>query len=165
MIFIFYELKERVDTQMNLDIRIVNPILKEEHLPKYSTESSAGIDLRACISNPISIGPNQTVLIGTGIAIDMQSSNMFGMCVPRSGLGTKGIILGNGTGIIDSDYQGEIMLPLWNRSNKDFIINPFDRVAQLLFLPIIRIDSFNIVEQFKSKTERSINGFGSTGVN
>jgi dUTP pyrophosphatase len=149
--------------QINVDIKIIkanpNPELT---LPSYGTAGSAGLDLRAAIDEPIIIKPNQVILIPTGLAIYIKDPNYAAMILPRSGMGHKnGIILGNGTGLIDSDYQGEWQISAWNRSEKEFKIDPFERIAQVIFVPIVHAQ-FNIVDAFTA-TNRGTGGFGSTG--
>lgn len=136
---------------------------KEFSLPTYGTEGSAGLDLRAMITEPLSIQPNETVLIPTGISIHINDSNVCATLLPRSGLGHKnGIVLGNLVGLIDSDYQGPLMISCWNRSNTAFTINPGDRIAQMVFLPVIH-PTLKVVKQF-SPTTRGEGGFGHSGV-
>ncbi|MCR3754968.1 MAG: deoxyuridine triphosphatase [Candidatus Westeberhardia cardiocondylae] len=142
---------------------IKNKIQKKLHLPKYITPGSSALDLRACIKHPIKIHKNQTLLIPTGIAIHISNPNITGIILPRSGLGHfHGIILGNSIGILDSDYQGEIKLSMWNKNKKTFTIKPNSRIAQITFISIIRA-KFNIVKSFKYKTKRNKQGFGHTG--
>lgn len=149
---------------MNIDIKILD---ERAGLigPKYATPGSAAMDLIACIDEPIYIHPGAWGLIETGIAIHIEDPTVCAIILPRSGLGHKqGIILGNGTGLIDSDYQGELMVSLWNRKTLGtdmFKLNPGDRIAQLMFIPIVR-PSFTIVQEFDA-TERGKSGFGSTG--
>ncbi len=150
----------------NIDIKILNNKITN-FLPQYATHGSAGLDLRACVDNPIVINSMQTTLIPSGIAIHIADPNLCGIIIPRSGLGhNHGIILGNLVGLIDSDYQGELKISVWNRSNTDFVINPLDRIAQLVIMPIIKT-TFNIVDEFtqnsKNINQRGNNGFGSTG--
>ncbi len=131
-------------------------------LPTYATDGSAGLDLRACVDNPLIIKPGNTKLVSSGIAIHIEDKETAAVILPRSGLGhKKGIVLGNLVGLIDSDYQGEILISVWNRSNESFTINPLERIAQLVFLPIIQID-FEIVGDFNIST-RGEGGFGSSG--
>lgn len=146
---------KKIDIKI-LDSRIGNQI----PFPRYSTYGSAGLDLSACIKEKeLLLSPNMTKLLPTGIAIYLKDSNLTALILPRSGLGHyKGIVLGNLTGLIDSDYQGELKISVWNRSNKDFIIYPGDRIAQLVIVPIIKVE-FNIVNGFL-KTKRNENGFG-----
>ena len=130
--------------------------------PASATHGSAGIDLRACLEAPLSLAPGATELIPTGLAIYLEDSGYAGMILPRSGLGHKhGIVLGNLVGLIDSDYQGELMISCWNRSTSTFEINPNDRIAQLVIVPVVQAD-FLWVDEFE-QTERSDRGFGSTG--
>ena len=146
-----------------VQLKILHPAVGETiALPTYTTEGSAGLDLRACIEGPITVGANETILIPTGIAIHMESTEMAAVILPRSGLGHKnGIVLGNLVGLIDSDYQGELKISCWNRSNESFIIQPGDRIAQLVFFPVIRA-TWVQVEEF-TQTERGASGFGSSG--
>lgn len=146
---------------LNCRIKVTNPKITD-FLPKYETEGSAGLDLRACIDETITLNPGDTCLLSSGIAIHLEDNNVAGMILPRSGLGHKhGIVLGNLVGLIDSDYQGEIKLSLWNRGIEPFTIQPMDRVAQLVVVPILK-PVFILVDDFL-KTKRSENGFGSTG--
>ncbi len=141
-----------------LDKRIGNEI----PLPTYSTEGSAGMDLRAVLDVPLTLEPGDTHLIKTGLAIYIDDPNIAATILPRSGLGHKhGIVLGNLVGLIDSDYQGELMVSCWNRGQSSFTIESGDRIAQLVLLPVIQA-SFNIVESFEH-TDRGAGGFGSTG--
>ena len=131
-------------------------------LPAYATSGSAGLDLRACISAPLQIAPQETVLIPTGMAIYIADPNLAAVILPRSGLGHKhGIVLGNLVGLIDSDYQGELKVSCWNRNEEHFTIEPGERIAQLVFLPVVQA-SFTVVDSF-SATHRGENGFGSSG--
>ena len=131
-------------------------------IPVRSTEGSAGVDLRACLDHPLTIPAGECKLIGTGIAIHIDDPGLAGIIVPRSGLGHRhGIILGNSVGVIDSDYQGELKVSCWNRSSKDYDINPKERIAQLLIIPVVHAQ-FNVVESF-DETERGSGGFGHTG--
>ena len=145
----------------SIDIKILDPRMKEQ-LPAYATTGSAGLDLRACISEPITIAPGSTHLIPTGLAIHLADPRYAAMILPRSGLGHKhGIVLGNLVGLIDSDYQGELMVSTWNRGSTAFVLNPMERLAQLIIVPVMQV-GFNIVESFDS-SERGAGGFGSTG--
>ncbi len=148
-----------------IDIQILDPRLgagKAFPLPSYETPGAAGIDLRAMVERPITLQPNETRLIPTGLAIYIQDPALCGMILPRSGLGTKfGIVLGNLVGLVDSDYQGQLFVPLWNRSDKAFDISVGDRIAQLAFVPVVQA-KFNVVEAF-SASERGDGGFGSSG--
>ena len=144
-----------------IDIKILDPRMKEL-LPAYATPGSAGLDLRACIDAPLVIEPGQTVLIPTGLAIHVADPGYAAMILPRSGLGHKnGIVLGNLVGLIDSDYQGQLMVSTWNRGGASFTLQPLDRLAQLVIVPVLQV-GFNVVEEFAS-SERGAGGFGSTG--
>jgi dUTP pyrophosphatase len=144
-----------------IDIRILDPRLRE-HPPHYATPGSAGLDLRACIEAPVKIHPGDTMLIPTGISIHLADPGLAAMILPRSGLGHKhGIVLGNLVGLIDSDYQGEIMVSTWNRGHESFMLNPLDRLAQLVVVPVLQV-AFNVVDEFDAST-RGEGGFGSTG--
>ena len=148
-----------------IDIKVLDPRIGDTFpLPDYATPGSAGMDLRACIDAPLTLEPGQTELIGTGIAIHIGDPGICATILPRSGLGHKhGIVLGNLVGLIDSDYQGQLMVSVWNRSNEDFVIQPGDRIAQLVMLPVIQAN-FSIVDDFDS-SERGQGGFGSSGRN
>lgn len=144
-----------------IDVRILDVRLHDAP-PAYGTPGAAGLDLRACLDAPIVIEPGETVLVPSGIAIHLADPGLAAMILPRSGLGHKhGIVLGNLVGLIDSDYQGEIKVSLWNRSDTPFEINPLDRIAQLVVFPVLQV-SMNIVEAFTAST-RAEGGFGSTG--
>lgn len=131
-------------------------------LPAYATAGSAGLDLRACIDAPMTIAPGTTVLIPTGLAIHIGDPAYAAMILPRSGLGHKhGIVLGNLVGLIDSDYQGPLMISTWNRGSTDFVLNPLDRLAQLIIVPVMQV-GFEVVDDFSEST-RGDGGFGSTG--
>jgi dUTP pyrophosphatase len=131
-------------------------------LPEYVTHGAAGLDLRICIEEKIVLYPGDTILAPAGIAVYIEDSRLCGIILPRSGLGHKhGIVLGNLVGLIDSDYQGELMISLWNRSNQAFELNPMERIAQLVIIPVMQV-GFNIVNEF-SATIRGSKGFGSTG--
>lgn len=144
-----------------IDIKLLDQRLKDSP-PKYATPGSAGLDLRACIESPIKIAPGQTVLVPTGMAIHLADPGLAAIILPRSGLGHKhGIVLGNLVGLIDSDYQGEIFVSTWNRGHDTFTINPLDRLAQLVIVPVLQV-AFNVVDEF-SESERGAGGFGSTG--
>ncbi|OQM34063.1 dUTP diphosphatase [bacterium endosymbiont of Pedicinus badii] len=147
-----------------IEIRIVNKSFSEEYIPKYATYGSSGLDLYACIKRKINLKANSSLLIPTGIAINIKDRNISGMILPRSGIGHhRGIILGNSVGLIDSDYQGEIFVSLWNRSMVDFLILPKDRIAQIVFFPTIRVE-FELVKNFKVKSSRNTQGFGHSGI-
>ncbi len=146
---------------MHIDVKIINPLIKDQ-LPHYATAGSAGLDLRACISEKIILEPGQTVLIPTGLAIHLADANYAAMILPRSGLGHKhGVVLGNLVGLIDSDYQGELMVSTWNRGHTTFTIEPFERIAQMVIVPVVQAQ-FNLVEDFDA-SDRGAGGFGSTG--
>ena len=146
---------------MHIDVKIINPLIKDQ-LPHYATAGSAGLDLRACISDKIVLEPGQTVLIPTGLAIHLADANYAAMILPRSGLGHKhGVVLGNLVGLIDSDYQGELMVSTWNRGSTAFTIEPFERIAQMVIVPVVQAQ-FNLVEDFDA-SDRGEGGFGSTG--
>ncbi len=147
-----------------IDLKILDDRLKDErYAPQYATPGSAGIDLRACIEKAIRIHPGETILIPTGIAIHISDPGLAAMILPRSGLGHKhGIVLGNLVGLIDSDYQGEIFVSTWNRGHDNFTLNPLDRLAQLVVVPVVQV-AFNVVDEFPA-SERGAGGFGSTGV-
>jgi dUTP pyrophosphatase len=146
---------------LTVDVKILDPRLKE-NMPNYATVGSAGIDLRACIDQTTIIQPKQCELIPSGIAIHLADPNYAAMILPRSGLGHKhGIVLGNLVGLIDSDYQGQIFVSLWNRSQIPFTLMPMERMAQLVIVPVMQA-RFNIVEEFPF-SERGAGGFGSTG--
>lgn len=149
----------------NLDIslKILNPKIAE-FLPKYATAESAAVDISACIDKPLVLEPNKTILIPSGFAIHINNANFAAVILPRSGLGHKnGIILGNTIGLIDSDYQGEIKVSLFNRSQEPFEITPFMRIAQMMFIPVQQVN-FLLVDDFAENSQRNIGGFGSTGV-
>lgn len=147
----------------SIELKILNPKIGTEiPVPAYATEGSAGLDLRACIDQELIINPGQVELINTGIAIYMRDPNLAATILPRSGLGHKnGIVLGNLVGLIDSDYQGELKISCWNRSDAAYIIKPAERIAQLVFVPVIKAD-FKIVTEFEA-TNRGEGGFGHSG--
>jgi dUTP pyrophosphatase len=146
-----------------MQIKILNKLITKDLLPQYATTSSAGMDLRACIEESLTLQPNQSVLISTGISIYIQDKNLVAFIMPRSGLGhKKGLVLGNLTGVIDADYQGELKISLWNRSNDTQTIESLERIAQLIFMPIYRPE-FELVDEFTEGTERGLGGYGSTG--
>ena len=146
-----------------IQIKILNAAVGQTiPLPTYATSGSAGLDLRVCIPEPIQISPQETRLLPTGIALYIADASLAAIILPRSGLGHKhGIVLGNLVGLIDSDYQGELQISCWNRSQDYFTINPGDRIAQLVFVPVVQ-KQFQIVEEFQP-TERGDGGFGSSG--
>ena len=144
-----------------IDVKILDARLNND-LPNYATPGAAGIDLRACIDAALELAPGQTELVPTGMAIHIGRADMAAMILPRSGLGHKhGIVLGNLVGLIDSDYQGQLFVSMWNRGNQPFVVNPLERIAQLVMVPVVQV-AFNIVEEF-SASERGAGGFGSTG--
>jgi dUTP pyrophosphatase len=146
---------------MKIDVRILDARLKE-NLPTYATPGSAGLDLRACLDAPLSLQPNAWQLVPTGIAIYLQDPGYAALILPRSGLGHKhGIVLGNLVGLIDSDYQGQLMVSAWNRSDVAFTIEPMERIAQLVIVPVMQAE-FNVVDSFTA-TQRGEGGYGSTG--
>jgi dUTP pyrophosphatase len=147
-----------------IDIKILDPRMKDQ-LPAYATQGSAGLDLRACIDEAITIEAGATVLIPTGLAIHVANPGYCAMILPRSGMGHKnGIVLGNLVGLIDSDYQGQLMVSTWNRGQQAFTLQPMERLAQLIIVPVMQV-GFNVVEEFDSEKEsqRGAGGFGSTG--
>ncbi|WP_318465128.1 dUTP diphosphatase [Photobacterium leiognathi] len=147
----------------SIDLKILDPRVGNEFpLPAYATEGSAGLDLRACLDEALTVAPGETHLVPTGLAIHIGDPSLAATILPRSGLGHKhGIVLGNLVGLIDSDYQGQLMISVWNRGETTFTIEPGDRIAQLVFLPVVQAQ-FNIVEDFNS-TERGEGGFGHSG--
>ena len=149
---------------VNIETKIVNPIMGEAiPLPSYATDGSAAIDLRACLREPIGIQPGETLLVGSGMAINIKDPSIVGLIVPRSGLGIKkGIVLANTIGVIDSDYQGEIKIGLFNRSQNPYIVRPGERICQMLFMPVINA-TLKLVKVFSSETHRGSGGFGHTG--
>ncbi|WWO95766.1 MAG: dUTP diphosphatase [Candidatus Dasytiphilus stammeri] len=147
----------------NIEVKIIDKRLKKIFpLPTYATPGSAGLDLRACMDQMIELSPGKTVLVSTGLAIHIQDPTLAAIILPRSGLGHQhGIVLGNLIGLIDSDYQGEILMSVWNRGEKNFVINPNERIAQLVFVPIVQVE-LNIVDNF-SPSHRGRGSFGHTG--
>jgi dUTP pyrophosphatase len=144
-----------------LDVKILDARLKD-NLPQYATAGAAGLDLRACIEQPIELKPGATELVPSGIAIHLTEPGLAAMVLPRSGLGHKhGIVLGNLVGLIDSDYQGQIFVSLWNRGRSAFTLQPMERIAQLVVVPVLQV-RLNVVDDF-SASERGAGGFGSTG--
>lgn len=148
----------------NIQLKILDSRLgKEFPIPKYATNGSAGLDLCACIKGTLQLLPNQTELIPTGLAIYIAHENLAAVILPRSGLGhNHGIVLGNLIGLIDSDYQGELRISCWNRGNTEFTIKPGDRIAQLVFVPVVRTQ-FELVSEFE-ETGRGVGGFGHSGL-
>ena len=144
-----------------MDVKILDARLHDQ-LPQYATPGSAGLDLRACIESTMTLKPGETNLVPSGIAIHIADSGYTALVLPRSGLGHKhGIVLGNLVGLIDSDYQGQIFVSVWNRGHTEFTMQPMERIAQLIVVPVIQVE-FNIVEEF-SESVRGAGGFGSTG--
>ena len=146
---------------MKVDVRILD-VRMADQLPAYATPGSAGLDLRACLDAPVTLAPNGWQLIGTGIAIHLADPGFAALILPRSGLGHKhGIVLGNLVGLIDSDYQGELKISAWNRSDTAFVLQPMERLAQLVIVPVVQA-TFNVVDAFAA-SERGEGGYGSTG--
>jgi dUTP pyrophosphatase len=146
---------------MKLQVRILDEELREQ-MPAYATPGSAGLDLRACLDAPLTLSAGQTHLVSTGLSIHIADPGYAAMILPRSGLGHKhGIVLGNLVGLIDSDYQGPLMVSAWNRGHEPFVIQPMDRIAQLVIVPVQRV-TFDVVDTFDSSS-RGEGGFGSTG--
>lgn len=142
-------------------LKVLDPRMQDQ-LPNYGTPGSAGLDLRACIDAPLTIAAGETVLVPTGLAIHIGDPGYAAMILPRSGLGHKhGIVLGNLVGLIDSDYQGQLMVSTWNRGNTAFVLNPMERLAQLVIVPVMQVE-FDLVDDF-SESQRGAAGFGSTG--
>lgn len=148
---------------MRIDCRILDERLRAA-MPAYATSGSAGLDLRACVEGPLELGPNQWQLVPTGLAIHLADPGYAAMILPRSGLGHKhGIVLGNLVGLIDSDYQGQLMVSAWNRSGQAYTIQPMERIAQLVVVPVVQAQ-LQIVDSFEAATVRGAGGYGSTGV-
>ncbi|PST94556.1 dUTP diphosphatase [Photobacterium iliopiscarium] len=147
-----------------IDLKILDPRVGTEFpLPAYATTGSAGLDLRACLDQALTVAPGETHLVSTGLAIHIGNPNLAATILPRSGLGHKhGIVLGNLVGLIDSDYQGQLMVSVWNRGDTTFTIEPGDRIAQLVFLPVVQAQ-FNIVTDFDDASHRGEGGFGHSG--
>ncbi|ENO89469.1 dUTP diphosphatase [Thauera linaloolentis] len=145
----------------HIDVKLLDERLKS-HPPAYATGGAAGLDLRACLPGPITLHPGETTLVPSGLAIHLADPGLAAMVLPRSGLGHKhGIVLGNLVGLIDSDYQGQIFVSVWNRGRASFTIQPMERIAQLVVVPVLQV-GFNIVDEFDA-SERGTGGFGSTG--
>ena len=145
----------------NIEVRILDARLREQ-MPQYATPGSAGLDLRACVAAPLTLEPGQTELVPSVIAIHLDDPGLAAMVLPRSGLGHKhGIVLGNLVGLIDSDYQGQIFMSAWNRGRAVFTIEPMERLAQLIIVPVVQV-GFEVVDEFHAST-RGAGGFGSTG--
>jgi dUTP pyrophosphatase len=144
-----------------VDVKILDPRIREM-LPQYGTPGAAGLDLRACLDAPLTLAPGESRLVSSGIAIHIGDAGFAAVILPRSGLGAKhGIVLGNLVGLIDSDYQGPLMVSLWNRGAAAFTVQPMDRIAQLIVIPVQQVE-FDVVEDFQS-SNRGAGGFGSTG--
>jgi dUTP pyrophosphatase len=146
-----------------IQLRILDPRLGDEFpMPHYATDGAAGMDMRACVESPLEIAPGEAELIPTGMAIHIQEPGLAAMLLPRSGLGHKhGIVLGNLVGLIDSDYQGQVFISCWNRGQASFTVQPGERIAQMVIVPVVHAD-FEVVEEF-SATQRGEGGFGHTG--
>ncbi|MEH2922205.1 dUTP diphosphatase [Samsonia erythrinae] len=146
-----------------IDVKIVDPRVGQQFpLPTYATSGSAGLDLRACLDQAIELNPGETTLIPTGLAIHIADTGLAAVILPRSGLGHKhGVVLGNLVGLIDSDYQGQLMVSVWNRGQQTFTIEPGERIAQMVFVPVVQAE-FNLVDDFVS-SERGEGGFGHSG--
>jgi dUTP pyrophosphatase len=145
-----------------VDLKVLDARMAEQ-LPAYATPGSAGLDLRACLDASITLEPGQTSLIATGLAIHIGDPGLAAIILPRSGLGHKhGIVLGNLVGLIDSDYQGQLMVSCWNRGQTAFVIEPMERIAQLVLVPVVQA-AFRVVDDFADESQRGEAGFGSTG--
>ncbi len=148
---------------MKLDVKILDERIRE-HLPRHATPGSAGLDLRVVLDEPLTIEPGETHLLKTGLAVHVADPGYAALILPRSGMGhKKGIVLGNLVGLIDSDYQGELMISTWNRGQNAVTIEPFERIAQLMVVPVQQVE-FNVVDDFEASS-RAAGGFGSTGTN
>ena len=147
---------------MKIDVKIMDTRMADQ-LPAYATQGSAGLDLRACLDAPLTLAPNGWQLVPTGIAVYLKDLGYAAMLLPRSGLGHKhGIVLGNLVGLIDSDYQGQLMVSCWNRSDVAFTIEPMERIAQMVIVPVVQAQ-FNVVTEFEAPSARGEGGYGSTG--
>ncbi|MFZ9337419.1 MAG: dUTP diphosphatase [Limnohabitans sp.] len=147
---------------MKLDVKILDARLRDA-MPAYATAGSAGLDLRACVDEPLTLAPNAWQLVPTGMAMHLKDPAYAALILPRSGLGHKhGIVLGNLVGLIDSDYQGQLMVSAWNRSEVAFTIEPMERIAQLVIVPVVQAQ-FHVVDEFTQASERGEGGYGSTG--
>ena len=147
----------------SIELKILDPRIGDSiPLPQYTTDGSAGLDMRACIDEPLSVAPGETVLVPTGIAIHVADPSLAAVLLPRSGLGHKhGLVLGNLVGLIDSDYQGQVFISCWNRSSKSYDVQPAERIAQMVFVPVEQVE-FSVVDEFAT-TDRGAGGFGHTG--
>jgi len=144
-----------------IDVKVLDARMAE-HLPSYATPGSAGLDLRACLEAPLVLEPGQSALVPTGLSIHIGDPGLAAMILPRSGLGHKhGIVLGNLVGLIDSDYQGQVLVSCWNRGKDAFVVNPMERIAQMVVVPVVQVE-LNVVESF-DESSRGAGGFGSTG--
>ncbi len=144
-----------------LEVKILDERVREQ-MPAYATAGSAGLDLRACVDEPLTLRPGDSALVPTGLAIHLGDPGLAAVIIPRSGLGHKhGIVLGNLVGLIDSDYQGQVFVSCWNRGKEPFVVNPLERIAQLVVVPVVQVE-LNIVEDF-AQSSRGAGGFGSTG--
>ncbi|QJR09791.1 Deoxyuridine 5'-triphosphate nucleotidohydrolase [Usitatibacter rugosus] len=143
-----------------LDVKILDERIRDQ-LPSYGTVGAAGLDIRACIDAPITLKPGDEAKIPAGIAIHIGDSGFAAMLIPRSGLGSKGLVLGNLVGLIDSDYQGTVTVMAWNRGKDTLVVNPMDRIAQMVIVPVVQVE-LNVVESFE-ESARGTGGFGSTG--
>jgi dUTP pyrophosphatase len=153
---------EFTENTMKIDLKIMDPRMADQ-LPAYATPGSAGLDLRACIDAPLTLAPNAWQLVPTGLAVHLNDPGYAAVLLPRSGLGHKhGIVLGNLVGLIDSDYQGQLMVSCWNRSDVAFTIEPMERIAQMVIVPVVQAQ-FNVVTEFAAFSERGEGGYGSTG--
>ncbi len=147
---------------MQIDVKVLDPRMVDQ-LPAYATPGSAGLDLRACLDAPLTLAPNAWQLVPTGLAIHLADPGYAAVILPRSGLGHKhGIVLGNLVGLIDSDYQGQLMVSAWNRSGVAFTIEPMERIAQMVVVPVVQA-RFRVVSEFADTSERGAAGYGSTG--
>ena len=147
---------------LQVDLKILDERIRE-HTPVYATAGSAGLDLRACLDAPLTLQPNAWQLVPTGMAVHLNDPGYAALLLPRSGLGHKhGIVLGNLVGLIDSDYQGQLMVSVWNRSNEPFTVEPLERVAQMVIVPVVQAQ-FNVVDDFAQASVRGAGGYGSTG--
>lgn len=152
-----------VKMSFEVEVKILDSRLTEESAFVYGSDGSAGLDLRACINEPLTLGPNEWKLVPSGLAVFLDESKYAGLILPRSGMGHKnGIVLGNLVGLIDSDYQGQLQMSLWNRTDQAFTIQPMERVAQYVVVPVVR-PKFKVVQHFRTETERGEGGFNSTG--
>ena len=147
----------------SIELKILDPRIGDSiPLPQYTTDGSAGLDMRACIDEPINVAPGETVLVPTGLAIHVADPSLAAVLLPRSGLGHKhGLVLGNLVGLIDSDYQGQVFISCWNRSSKSYEVQPSERIAQMVFIPVEQVE-FRVVEEFVA-TDRGVGGFGHSG--